>query len=116
MGDPGLVPGSGRSHGEGHGKPAPVFLRGRFHGQRSLEGNSPWGRRESDTTEHKLMHRRLVVGIFREERKMLLEAREKVPFLCDGGKFGHTFIQVMNSVILLRTFPNSVQVPPVFSY
>ena len=80
MGDPGLVPGSGRSHGEGHGKLAPVFLRGRFHGQRSLEGNSPWGRRESDTTEHKLMHRRLVVGIFREERKMLLEAQGKKKF------------------------------------
>ena len=47
---------------------------------------------------------------------MLLEAREKVPFLCDGGKFGHAFIQVMNSVILLRAFPSSVQVPPVFSY
>ena len=29
-----------------------VFLLGKFHGQRSLVGYSPWGRRESDTTEH----------------------------------------------------------------
>ena len=29
----------------------PVFLPGKFHGQRSLEGYSPWGRKESDTTE-----------------------------------------------------------------
>ena len=31
--------------------PAPVFLLGEFHGQRSLAGYSPWGRKESDTTE-----------------------------------------------------------------
>ena len=29
----------------------PVFLPGKSHGQRSLVGYSPWGRRESDTTE-----------------------------------------------------------------
>ena len=28
-----------------------VFLSGVFHGQRSLEGYSPWGRRESDIAE-----------------------------------------------------------------
>ena len=28
-----------------------VFLLGKFHGQRSLVGYSPWGRKESDTTE-----------------------------------------------------------------
>ena len=32
--------------------PAPVFLPGKFHGQRSLAGYSPWGHRELDTTEH----------------------------------------------------------------
>ena len=30
-------------------QPAPVFLPRKFHGQRSLAGYSPWGRRESDT-------------------------------------------------------------------
>ena len=29
----------------------PVFLPGEFHGQRSLTGHSPWGGKESDTTE-----------------------------------------------------------------
>ena len=33
-------------------QPAPVFLPGKFHGQRSLAGYSPWGRKESDMTEH----------------------------------------------------------------
>ena len=31
--------------------PTPVFLPGEFHGQRSLQGYSPWSRTESDTTE-----------------------------------------------------------------
>ena len=32
-------------------QPTPVFLPGKSHGQRSLAGHSPWGRREWDTTE-----------------------------------------------------------------
>ena len=32
-------------------QPTPVFLLGEFHGQRSLAGYSPWGHKESDTTE-----------------------------------------------------------------
>ena len=31
--------------------PTPVFLPGEFHGQSSLVGYSPWGHRESNTTE-----------------------------------------------------------------
>ena len=31
--------------------PTPVFLPGKSHGQRSLAGYSPWGRKESDMTE-----------------------------------------------------------------
>ena len=31
--------------------PTVVFLPGEFHGQRSLAGYSPWGRKESDKTE-----------------------------------------------------------------
>ena len=30
---------------------APVFSPGKSHGQRSLVGYSPWGRKQSDTTE-----------------------------------------------------------------
>ena len=29
----------------------PGFLPGEFHGQRSLAGCSPWGHKESDTTD-----------------------------------------------------------------
>ena len=29
----------------------PIFLPGESHGQRSLEGYSPWGHKELDTTE-----------------------------------------------------------------
>ena len=32
-------------------QPTPVFLPGKPHGQRSLASYSPWGRKESDTTE-----------------------------------------------------------------
>ena len=31
-------------------QPTPVSLPGESHGQRSLAGHSPWGRREMDTT------------------------------------------------------------------
>ena len=45
-GDPGSVPGSGRSSGEGNGNPlqysCPEYWE--FHGQRSLTGYNPWGR------------------------------------------------------------------------
>ena len=89
-GDPGSIPGSERSAGEGMGyslqylglplclscsriclqcgrprfnpwvgkipwrrewQPAPVFWPGEFRGQRSLVDYSPWGHKESDTTE-----------------------------------------------------------------
>ena len=50
-GDPGSIPGSGRSPGEGNGKPTPVFLPGESHGWRSLVGYSPRSRKESDMTE-----------------------------------------------------------------
>ena len=36
--------------------PTPVLLPGKSHGQRSLVGCSPWGRKESDTTERLHFH------------------------------------------------------------
>ena len=44
-------PSSGRSPGGGNGKPTPVLLPGEAHGQRSLAGYSPWGRKELHMTE-----------------------------------------------------------------
>ena len=45
-GDPGSIPGSGRSPGAGNGNLTPVFLPGECHGQRSLVDCSPYGRKE----------------------------------------------------------------------
>ena len=50
-GDPGSIPGSGRSPGEGNGNPLQYSCQGESHGWRSLVGYSPWGRKESDATE-----------------------------------------------------------------
>ena len=44
-------PGQEDSPVEGNWQPTPVFSPGKFHGQRSLVGYSPWGHKESDTTE-----------------------------------------------------------------
>ena len=45
VGDLGLIPGSGRSPGEGNGNPLCVFLPGESHVQRNLTVYTPWGRR-----------------------------------------------------------------------
>ena len=54
-GDLGLILGVGRSPEEGKGYQS-NFLAGEFHGQKSLEGYSPWGRKESDMTERLSLH------------------------------------------------------------
>ena len=46
VGDLGLIPGLGRSPGEGKGYPTPVFWPGEFHGL-----CSSWGHKESDMTQ-----------------------------------------------------------------
>ena len=50
-GDLGSIPGLGRSPAEGNGYPLQYSGLENPHGQRSLAGYSPWGRKESDTTE-----------------------------------------------------------------
>ena len=49
--DVGLIPGSGRFPWRKAGQPTPVFLPGESHGQQSLVGYSPWGRKELGMTE-----------------------------------------------------------------
>ena len=49
--DAGLTPGSRRSPGEGKGNPFQYSCLGKFHGQKkSLEGCSPYGHKELNTT------------------------------------------------------------------
>ena len=50
-GDLGSIPGLGRSPGGGHGNPLQYSCLENPHGQRSLEGYSPQGLKESDTAE-----------------------------------------------------------------
>ena len=55
-GDVGLIPESGRYSGEGKWQPTRVFLPEKFHRHRSLVHYSPWGHKESDTTEYLSTH------------------------------------------------------------
>ena len=59
-------------------QPTPVLLPGKSHGQRSLVGYSPWGRKESDTTEWLHFHFNIndVTALFLKEKK---NHREIVP-------------------------------------
>ena len=50
-GDPGSIPGSGRSPGGGHGNPLQYSCLETPHGQRSLVSYSLWGHKEPDMTE-----------------------------------------------------------------
>ena len=47
-----LTPWLGRSPGERNGNPLQLLLPGKFHGQRSLVGYSPWDCKELDMIEH----------------------------------------------------------------
>ena len=51
VGDPGSIPGLGRSSGEGNDKPLRYSCLEKSHGQRSLAGYSPWDHKELDMTE-----------------------------------------------------------------
>ena len=51
VGDLGSIPGLGRYPGEGHGNSLQYTCLENPHGQRSLAGCSPRGRKESDATE-----------------------------------------------------------------
>ena len=51
---PGFDPWVQRNPGGGHGNPLQYSCLENPHGQGSLQGYGPWGRRESDTTKRKL--------------------------------------------------------------
>ena len=53
---PGLDPWVGKIPWRRKWQPTPVLLPGESHGQRSLAGYSPWGRKESDPTERLHFH------------------------------------------------------------
>ena len=51
MGRPGFDSWLGKIPWRREQLPTPVFLPGESHGQRSLEGYSPWGHKEADMNE-----------------------------------------------------------------
>ena len=69
-GDMGLIPGLGRSLEGGHGNPLQYSCLENPQGQRSLVGYSPWGRKESDTTERLSIHSTFK---FNFQRNLVLE-------------------------------------------
>ena len=97
-GDLGSNPGMGRFPGQGTWLPTPVFLPGVLHGQRSLVSYSPWGCKESDTTERQpspqqqirykiLKIALLLVPFYRcknccSEKQIAQGYTVSVPFLC----------------------------------
>ena len=48
----GSIPGSGNFPGKGNDNSLQYFLPGKFHGQRSMVGYSPWDCKESGRTEY----------------------------------------------------------------
>ena len=90
-------------------QPTPVFLPGESHGQSSLAGYSPWGRKASDTTEcilarlQALSQPALQTGHFTEddERPGLLRVHVHLPFpmgsspLVAGGR-GNPLVQSLS--------------------
>ena len=52
----GLIPGLGRSPGRGHASVLQYSFLENPYGQRSLEGYSTWGHKESDTNEQVSTH------------------------------------------------------------
>ena len=60
-------------------QPTPVFLPEESHGLRSLASCSPWGRKESDTTER-------LVGKYPGYLKSAHESKRKMPHLIKIGK------------------------------
>ena len=62
-----------------------VFLPGKSHGQRRLAGYSPWGRKESDTTERQIPHHHHSITRYKKTKKSnrhFWRARSKSWVLC----------------------------------
>ena len=60
-GDAGSIPGLGRSPGEGNGNPLQYYCLENPM-DRGAVGYSPWGRKESDTTER--LHFHILLSVF----------------------------------------------------
>ena len=79
-------------------QPTPVFLPGESHGQSSLVGCSPWGRKESDTTERLHFHFHVItVSQFSPS-----VVPQLCPTLCDPVDCSMASLSITNSWSLLK--------------
>ena len=80
VGDLGSIPGLGRSRGGEHDNPLQYPCLQNPHGQRSLTGYSPWGHKQSDTTERlSIAHTQYIVGNslrFKRANEVCIEGTE----------------------------------------
>ena len=75
-----MIPGLGRSPGEGNGNLLQYSFLETPHGQRSLAGYSPWGCKESDMTERLSTQHNFYSAVpFKEgwKREMILKGKYK---------------------------------------
>ena len=94
-GDVASIPGSGRSPGGGHGNPLQYSCLENPQGQRSLVGYSPWGCKESDTTE------RLSTQAGCTAVSSFLQKRAKTLPLCGlCSKFHHLLLDLLSFIPL----------------
>ena len=94
VGDPGLIPGSGRFPWRWEWHPTPVFWPGESHGQRSLVGYSPWRHKEVDTTQQ------LTLALFTIAAAAAAKSLQSCPTLCDprdGSAAGSPFPGILQA-------------------
>ena len=98
VGDLGLVPGLGRSPGEGNSLPTPVFWPGEFHGL-----YSPWGLQESDTMEQISLWLLVGAGLINHESAglMLLVFFQEVVFAAHVNRWLRVIKLILSRVLHL---------------
>ena len=77
-------------------QPAPVFLPGGSHGQRSLVGYSPWGLTESDTTEQ-LGTEQYLINLLHFMWVLIFYFFKAIHGLCSRNMFSKAFISRVKS-------------------
>ena len=103
-GDEGLILRSGRSPGVGSGNHS-IILPGKFHGQRSLVGYSPWGRKESDKTEQLTLS--LPSHYFKKCSKSVHGICKQFP----SAEFSHTYLIWKQRTLLTIFFLKKLKKP-----
>ena len=78
-GDPGSILWVGKIPWRRKWQPSPILVPGKSQGPRSLVGYSPWGRKESDTTEGLHFHFQILPLIRKKvKEKQYREKKNKV--------------------------------------